>query len=330
MAPIRVLVPESEAMMAKKASVERKSKRTCYSVVIVPQYEGCAHHFKVSRLAIYGAITAVVLFISSFVYVLAQNGRLRNTVAQVNGMGLDEVVRLQATQLDAANEAITKNNTELAALKKYVTYLGTLETKVRKTLGLGGATTSLASILKSTSTPTLSVSRGLAADATQLSASTAQVQKEAQEQEKNLVVLQDAASKYNTMLAKTPSIWPLYGLITSNYGWRSNPFGGSGGEMHDGVDIAAPYGTAIRATADGKVEQAGWNGSYGISVTLYHRDSIETLYGHMCRVAVSAGQTVKKGQVIGYEGSTGRATGAHCHYQVMVNGNAVNPMTYLN
>jgi murein DD-endopeptidase MepM/ murein hydrolase activator NlpD len=131
-------------------------------------------------------------------------------------------------------------------------------------------------------------------------------------------------------LAETPSIWPLYGLITSPYGWRSNPFGGSGAEFHNGVDIAAPYGTAIRATADGKVEQAGWNGSYGISVTIYHRDGIETLYGHMSRTIVSAGQTVKKGQVIGYEGATGRATGPHVHYQVNVNGSSVNPMTYLN
>jgi len=316
--------------MAKKASVQKKSKRTGYSVVIVPQYEGCARQFKVSRLVIYSVITAFVLFVSGFVYVIAQNTRLKNTVAQFNGMGLDQMVRLQATQLDAANEAISKNNTELAALKKYVAYLGALDAKVRKTLGVGGNSVSLASILKSTATPTLSVSRGLAAGATQLSTSTAVVQQEAEDREKNLIVLQDAASKYNSMLAQTPSLWPLYGLITSGYGWRSNPFGGSGGEFHDGVDIAAPYGTAIRATADGKVEDSGWYGSYGISVTLYHRDGIETLYGHMSRTAVSAGQTVKKGQVIGYEGSTGRTTGAHVHYEVIVHGSSVNPMTYLD
>lgn len=316
--------------MAKKASVENKSKRTGYSVVIVPQYEGCAHQFKVSRFAIYSVITAFLLFISGFVYVIGQNTRLRDTVAQYNGMGLDQVVRLQATQLDAANDAITKNNTDLAALKKYVAYLGTLDAKVRKTLGVSANGVSLASVLKSTATPTLSVSRGLAAGATQLSTSAAVIQKEAEAREKNLIVLQDAASKYNSLLAETPSLWPLYGLITSDYGWRSNPFGGSGGEFHDGVDIAAPYGTAIRATADGKVEQSGWNGSYGISVTLYHRDSIETLYGHMSRTIVSAGQTVKKGQVIGYEGSTGRATGAHVHYEVVVHGSSVNPMTYLD
>src|SRR5664280_2967410 len=282
-------------MMAKKASVEKKSKRTCYSVVIVPQYEGRAHQFKVTRLAIYSVITVVILFFSGFAYALAQNTQLKNTVAQYDGMGLDQVVRLQATQL-----------------------------------GVGGSSVSLASILKTTATPTLSVSRGLGEAATQLSTSTAVVQKEAQTREKNLIVLQDAASKYNSMLAETPSIWPLYGLITSAFGWRSNPFGGSSSEVHDGVDIAAPYGTAIRATADGTVEQVGWNGTYGISVTLYHRNGIETLYGHMSRMAVAAGQTVKKGQVIGYEGLTGRTTGPHCHYQVIINGTAVDPMTYLN
>ena len=315
--------------MAKKASVEKKSKRTCYSVVIVPQYEGRTHQFKVSRLAIYSVITIVILFFSGFAYAMAQNTQLKNTVAQYDGMGLDQVVRLQATQLDAANEAISTSNTEVTALKKYVDYLGTLDAKVRKTLGVSSSV-SLASILKTTATPTLSVSRGLGEAATQLSTSTAVVQKEAQTREKNLIVLQDAASKYNSILAKTPSIWPLYGLITSAFGWRSNPFGGSSGEEHDGVDIAAPYGTAIRATADGTVVQVGWNGTYGISVTLYHRNGIETLYGHMSRMAVSAGQTVKKGQVIGYEGLTGRTTGPHCHYQVMINGTPVNPMTYLD
>ncbi|RIE14060.1 M23 family metallopeptidase [Candidatus Cryosericum odellii] len=316
-------------MMAKKASVEKKSKRTCYSVVIVPQYEGRAHQFKVSRLAIYSVITIVILFFSGFAYAMAQNTQLKNTVAQYNGMGLDQVVRLQATQLDAANEAISTSNTEVTALKKYVDYLGTLDAKVRKTLGVS-SNVSLASILKTTATPTLSVSRGLGEAATQLSTSTAVVQKEAQTREKNLIVLQDAASKYNSILAETPSIWPLYGLITSAFGWRSNPFGGSSSEVHDGVDIAAPYGTAIRATADGTVVQVGWNGTYGISVTLYHRNGIETLYGHMSRMAVAAGQTVKKGQVIGYEGLTGRTTGPHCHYQVIINGTAVDPMTYLN
>lgn len=316
--------------MAKKASLEKKTKNDCYSVVIVPAYEGCARHFKISRLALYSILTAFILFVTGFAVVLVENSRLRKTVAQSDGAGLNEVVRLQAAQLDAANESIEKSNVELKALREYVAYLGNLESTVRKTLGVGGTTKSLASILKQTSTPTLSVSRGIATSAAELSASATQLQEQAEDREKSLIVLQEAASRYNTMLAQTPSLWPVYGLITDGYGWRANPFGGRGGEFHDGVDIAAPYGTAVRATADGKVEQAGWNGSYGISVTLYHRDGIETLYGHMCKTIVKAGQAVKKGQVIGYEGSTGRSTGAHVHYEVIIGGSSVNPMKYLD
>lgn len=313
-----------------KASIEKKNKRTGFSVVVVPRYEGCAHQFKLSRLAICCIIIVFIVFISGFTVLAVQNTSLRKSVAQYNGMRLDQIVRLQATQLDAANDTITKSNSEVAALKQYVSYLGKLDSQVRKTLGIGSINTSLASILKTTSTPTLSVSRTLASNAKQLGASLLVTEKEAQAREKTLVVLQDAAEKYNSMVAETPSAWPLYGLITSPFGWRSNPFGGSGGEYHNGVDIAAPYGTPIRATADGKVEQAGWNGDYGISVTLYHRDGIETLYGHMSRLAVSAGTHVRKGQVVGYEGATGRATGPHCHYQVMINGTVVNPMPYLD
>jgi len=87
--------------MATKTSVEKKSKRMCYSVVIVPQYEGCARRFKVSRIAIYGVITAFLLFVTGFVWVLVQNANLKNTVAQYDGMALDQVVRLQSAQLDA-------------------------------------------------------------------------------------------------------------------------------------------------------------------------------------------------------------------------------------
>ncbi len=313
-----------------KTSIEKKSKRTGFSVVIVPRYGGCARQFKLSRFVIFALITAFLLICSTVVVLASQNVRLRQNVAQYKGMRLDQIVRLQSVQLDAANETITKSNNEVAALKKYVSYLGKLDSQVRKTLGIGNIDVSLTSILKTTSAPSLTASRSLSTNAKELAASVQQTEQEAQDREKTLIVLQNAAEKYNSMVAETPSVWPLYGLITSPFGWRSNPFGGSGGEYHEGLDIAAPYGTPIRATADGKVEQSGWNGSYGISITIYHRDGIETLYGHMSRTAVAAGVHVTKGQVIGYVGATGRATGCHCHYQVMIHGTPVNPMSYLN
>ena len=113
--------------------------------------------------------------------------------------------------------------------------------------------------------------------------------------------------------------------MTSRFGYRRDPFGG-GGEFHPGVDLAAPAGSPVRATADGVVGRAGWNGGYGQMVALEQGNGVETRYGHMSRLAVVPGQQVRRGDVIGYVGSTGRSTGAHLHYEVRVNGRAVDPL----
>lgn len=122
-----------------------------------------------------------------------------------------------------------------------------------------------------------------------------------------------------------PSIWPTTGVVSSPYGLR---WGGS--DFHPGMDIANDMGTPIVATADGVVEYAGWNsGGYGNMVDIDHGNGIMTRYGHASQVVVSTGQSVKRGQVIAYMGSTGFSTGPHVHYEVHVNGQRVNPISYL-
>ncbi len=122
-----------------------------------------------------------------------------------------------------------------------------------------------------------------------------------------------------------PSIWPTTGVVTSPYGLR---WGGT--DFHPGMDIANDMGTPIVATADGVVEYAGWNsGGYGNMVDINHGNGIMTRYGHASQVVVSTGQQVKRGQLIAYMGSTGFSTGPHVHYEVHVNGQRVNPISYL-
>ncbi len=131
-------------------------------------------------------------------------------------------------------------------------------------------------------------------------------------------------------LADAPSLWPVMGRVTSSFGERTDPFGGeSEGEFHRGIDIAAPNGTAIHATADGVVASAGWGTGYGREVVLNHGNGISTLYAHMASFAVTPGETVTRGQVIGYVGISGRSTGAHVHYEVRIRGTAVNPHRYM-
>ena len=117
--------------------------------------------------------------------------------------------------------------------------------------------------------------------------------------------------------------------FTSSFGVRSDPFRG-GSAMHPGIDLAGPTGTPIYATADGTVERAGWNsGGYGNLIEIDHGRGIETRYGHLSKVLVKDGQKVKRGDLIGRMGSTGRSTGSHLHYEVRIDGRAVNPIPFM-
>ena len=126
----------------------------------------------------------------------------------------------------------------------------------------------------------------------------------------------------------TPAGFPIRGTITSNYGKRENPISGKE-EFHSGIDIATSPGTPISATADGIVSFSGWNGGSGNLVVLEHGFGFSTFYAHNKKNIVKVGQKVRRGDVIGYIGSTGNATGPHIHYEIWKNGRSVNPNKYI-
>jgi murein DD-endopeptidase MepM/ murein hydrolase activator NlpD len=130
------------------------------------------------------------------------------------------------------------------------------------------------------------------------------------------------------LAAATPSIWPAHGWLSASYGQRLDPFTGEP-EYHPGLDISADKGQKVYATAAGRVESAGANGSYGNMVVLNHGFGLTTRYGHLHSFAVKTGDHVKRGDVIGYVGATGRATGYHLHYEVLANGEFLNPLRLL-
>lgn len=133
----------------------------------------------------------------------------------------------------------------------------------------------------------------------------------------------------NTGAIAIPSVQPVSNLkFTSNFGIRSDPFRGTAA-MHAGVDIPGPIGTPIYATADGIVSHAGRQGGYGNLVEINHGKGIATRYGHLSRIIVADNARVKRGQLIAMMGSTGRSTGSHLHYEVRIDGHAVNPVPFL-
>jgi murein DD-endopeptidase MepM/ murein hydrolase activator NlpD len=116
--------------------------------------------------------------------------------------------------------------------------------------------------------------------------------------------------------------------LAGSFGERSDPFTGEAG-FHQGIDISTDKGTPVLATADGLVVSASYGGDYGNLVVLKHQFGLSTRYAHLSGFAVKAGQRIKRGEVIGYVGSTGRSTGAHLHYEIMANGHLLNPLQLL-
>ncbi len=125
-----------------------------------------------------------------------------------------------------------------------------------------------------------------------------------------------------------PSLWPVNGRLLSSFGGRTDPFSGEGA-LHTGVDLSAAMGTPVHAAADGIVAHASWGGQYGNLVVIDHGNGMQTYYAHLSRCLVVPGQEIRRGDILGNSGATGRVTAPHLHYEVRVGGTPVNPYKYL-
>jgi murein DD-endopeptidase MepM/ murein hydrolase activator NlpD len=143
--------------------------------------------------------------------------------------------------------------------------------------------------------------------------------------EHRLRTVQTDVDKRNALAAATPSIWPAHGWLTSAVGNRRDPITGAR-EYHSGLDISATRGSPVYATADGTVSHASYEGAYGNLVVIDHGYGLETRYGHLSAYRVRVGEHVKRGDVVGLVGSTGRSTASHLHYEVRANGRLLNPL----
>lgn len=146
--------------------------------------------------------------------------------------------------------------------------------------------------------------------------------------ETQLASARSGIERRRALAAATPSIWPVTGWLSSSYGRRRDPFNGDAA-FHEGIDIVADRGQPVFATAEGHISKAGYSGDYGNLVVIKHSFGLETRYGHLLRFNVRDGQTVRRGDVIGYVGSTGRSTSPHLHYEVWLNSRLINPLRLL-
>jgi murein DD-endopeptidase MepM/ murein hydrolase activator NlpD len=146
--------------------------------------------------------------------------------------------------------------------------------------------------------------------------------------ESRLRIVQSGVEKRQALANATPTIWPAHGWLTDGFGGRTDPFTGRH-EFHSGLDISTDKGQPVYATANGTVQSAGWGNAYGNMVVLDHGFGLATRYAHLSRFNVKQGDAVTRGDVIGFVGATGRATGDHVHYEVLANGQTINPLKFL-
>jgi murein DD-endopeptidase MepM/ murein hydrolase activator NlpD len=143
-----------------------------------------------------------------------------------------------------------------------------------------------------------------------------------------LNAIEERLSERMRWISSTPAIAPVKGILTSGFGYRADPMTHGRG-VHQGIDIAAPQGQPVRASADGVVMRATSVGGFGQAVFIAHGFGVTTGYGHLSRIDVRPGQRVKRGDLLGLVGSTGRSTAPHLHYEVRIDGDPVNPLAYI-
>jgi murein DD-endopeptidase MepM/ murein hydrolase activator NlpD len=146
--------------------------------------------------------------------------------------------------------------------------------------------------------------------------------------EGRLTYVQRDVERQEALVGAHPSIWPTYGWLTGRFGGRPDPFTGERA-FHQGLDISTAKGQPVYATANGTIDSAARSGEYGNLIVVRHDFGLSTRYGHLSKFNVRPGQAVKRGDVIGFVGSTGRSTGAHLHYEVLANGKLINPLPLL-
>ncbi|MBP1605549.1 MAG: spoIIQ 1 [Acidobacteria bacterium] len=146
--------------------------------------------------------------------------------------------------------------------------------------------------------------------------------------EDRLRIVRSDVERWEALSRATPSIWPAVGWLTDRFGGRADPFTGEP-DYHLGLDISADKGDPVRATADGVITNANYSGAFGNLVVVQHEFGITTRYAHLSKFAVQAGQRVRRGDVLGYVGATGRASGPHVHYEVWADGKPINPLKLL-
>ena len=301
-----------------------------FTVVIFPGAKGSPKKFHLSKnfAKLAFAITGVLIlaFLGSSVYFTKQYLKLQGNEIELARIQKESNIR--KIQVEKFSRQVKNFETEMARLERFekklrvITALEKSPKSVEKNWGVGGPYGLGTSSFKT------AMGRGAASMIERLSNDLDHLDKQAKIQSISFQELDNFFKNQKSLLSSTPSIWPTRGWVTSGFGFRKSPFTGLR-EKHEGWDIAARSGSPVRATADGEVVVEGRQSGYGNMIEINHGYGVVTRYGHNSKHMVKAGDHVKRGQIISLVGNTGRSTGPHLHYEVLLHGIPVSPKNYI-
>ena len=304
--------------------------REGYSIVFFPGVTASPKRFRISRrwFRIYGYSALVILLgvVSTFIYFSQKYYYLANDEIELTELRRESKIRkVQAEKIATQMKNLESEMARLGRFEKKLRVITALEDSPQnseKNWGVGG------SYGLSSYSLTTSLTHESKALANRLSNNLGHLTTQAKIKTISLQELDHFFKNQKSFLQSTPSVWPTRGWVTSGFGYRKSPFTGLR-EKHEGWDIGARSGAAVRATADGMITVAGRERGYGKLIEIDHGYGVVTRYGHNSKNLIKVGSKVKRGQIVALVGNTGRSTGPHLHYEVLVNGVPANPKNYI-
>ena len=306
----------------------RKKKRKFFTLMWVPHSAGTVRHLAISQftfsLSLLGFGLAIVILFFFFI----DYSQMKNKLVRLNE--LERINQIQAEKIFSLAEKIKDFNQTMQRLQE-------LEQRIRSLAGVGGSKINEQKLGRGGPRYYLPLKEKVDVDAKgpvsfkligKIEENVEALKAEAEIREAGFGEVEKVILKKRDLFASTPNIFPVQGWISSGYGWRKNPFS-KRREFHQALDLVAPWGTPVKAAAQGRVVYAGWRKAYGITVEMKDGHEYSTVYGHLSRILVKKGTWVEKGEIIGRVGSSGHSTGPHLHFEVWFRGKTIDPLNLM-
>ncbi|MFQ6067680.1 MAG: peptidoglycan DD-metalloendopeptidase family protein, partial [bacterium] len=305
-----------------------KEKRKLFTLMLVPHSRGKTRHLTISKLAFSLAFLGFGLAIVILFFFLIDYSQMKNKLVRLRE--LERINQIQAEKILSLAQKIKNFSQTMQRLQE-------LEQRIRSLAGVGGGEINEQKLGRGGPGRYLLLKEDIDKNVKspppfkligKIEENVEVLRAEAKLREAGFGEMEKVILEKKDLFASTPNIFPVQGWISSGYGQRRNPFS-KRREFHQALDLVAPWGTPVKASAQGRVVYAGWRQAYGLTVEMEDGHGYSTVYSHLSRILVKKGAWVKKGEIIGRVGSSGHSTGPHLHFEVWFRGKTIDPLNLM-